>query len=102
MVIIMKIIISEKQEKIIKNYELINFIIDEILNQKNVCEYKEMGYYGWNKFFNDVINESIIKLDELSDDIDTKMSIFRFLTNDSEHIKKFYDKKIKKCKNGKG
>ena len=27
----MKIIISEKQEKIIKNYELINFIIDEIL-----------------------------------------------------------------------
>ena len=40
----MKIIISEKQEKIIKNYELINFIIDEILNQKNVCEYKEMGY----------------------------------------------------------
>ena len=61
-----------------------------------------MGYYGWNKFFNDVINESIIKLDELSDDIDTKMSIFRFLTNDSEHIKKFYDKKIKKCKNGKG
>lgn len=98
----MKIIISEKQEKIIKNYELIHFIVDEILSQKNVCKYKEMGYYGWNRFFNDVINESINKLEESSDDMDTKMSIFRFLTNDSEHIKKFYDKQIKRCKNGKG